>query len=330
MKAFGIRKYKEDPVFIEQPIPQVGDDEVLVEVHAVSINPLDSKIRMGELTVMLQYDMPLILGNDFSGVITEIGKNVTKFKVGDSVYGHPRSEMMGTFSEYISVNQADIALKPQSLSFEEAASVPLVGLTAYQVFNDILKLQSGQRILIHAGSGGVGTFAIQLAKAMGAYVATTSSSGVELAKSLGADEVINYKEENFEDRLKSYDAVLDTIGGQTLEKSFLSVREGGQVVSLSGPPNAAFAQKTGLGWIKKVIFTLISRNITQLEKEHKVDYHFYFMKHSGEQLELLSSLLEDGTVKPVIDQVFPFEEIGQALNYSETGRAKGKIVVRLK
>lgn len=330
MKAFGINDYKEDPTFIEQPLPNLSDQEVLVEVHAASMNPLDTKIRMGELKILLEYDMPLTLGNDFSGTITKIGNEVTKFNVGDEVYGLPRSENMGTFAEFISVHEEDIALKPKNLSFEEAASIPMVGLTSYQVLHNLLNVKKGQKILIHAGSGSVGTFAIQLAKEMGAHVATTSSEGIELAESLGADKVINYKTTNFEDIINDYDAVIDTIGGETLEKSFLTVKKGGEIVSLAGTPNGRFAKERELGSIKKIIFSLISSKITRLEKKHNVTYTFYFMEHSGEQLELLSNLLEAETLKPIIDRVYPFEEAEQALAYSESGKAKGKIILKLK
>lgn len=330
MRALVIEGYKKDPTFIERSMPKIKDNEVLVEVHAASINPLDTKIRMGELKLLLQYDMPLTLGNDFSGTIIEVGNGVTKFNVGDEVYGRPRAEMMGTFTEYLSVHEADIALKPKNLSFEEAASIPLVGLTSYQALHDILGVKKGQKVLIHAGSGGVGTFAIQLAKEMGAYVATTSSDGIELTKSLGADKIIDYKSVNFEDVIKDYDAVMDSVGGKTLEKSFLTVKKGGKIVSIAGTPNGRFAKEMGLGLIKKTILSLASSKITGLEKKYDIKYTFLFMKHSGQQLDVLTKLLEAGTVKPIIDRVFPFEEAKQALAYSETGKAKGKVVLKLK
>ena len=330
MRAFVIEGYKKDPTFIERPMPKISDNEVLVEVHAASINPLDTKIRKGELKLLLQYDMPLTLGNDFSGTIIEVGKGVTKFNVGDEVYGRPRSEKMGTFTEYLSVHEADIALKPKNLSFEEAASIPLVGLTSYQALHDILSVKNGQKVLIHAGSGGVGTFAIQLAKEMGAYVSTTSSEGIELTKSLGADKIINYKSVNFEDVIKDYDAVIDSVGGETLEKSFLTVKKGGKIVSIAGTPNGRFAKEMGLGLIKKTILSLVSSKITGLEKKYDIKYTFLFMKHSGQQLEILSELLEAGTVKPTIDRVFPFEEAKHALAYTETGKAKGKVILKLR
>ena len=222
MKAMIIDKYGKVPMHMaEVPTPEINEYEVLAEIHAASINPIDFKIRDGKVKMLLKYEMPLILGNDFSGVITKVGSKVTRFKVGDEIYARPRKNKIGTFAEYIAIHEDDIALKPKNLSFEEAASIPLVGLTSYQALHDIMHLQQGQKILIHAGSGGVGTFAIQLAKIMGATVTTTASeAGTNLVKSLGADEIINYKTEKFEEILTNYDAVFDTIGGTTLEKSF--------------------------------------------------------------------------------------------------------------
>ncbi|GAF64688.1 zinc-containing alcohol dehydrogenase [Bacillus sp. TS-2] len=330
MRAFAIKGYHRPPTFIELPIPPVGNSEVLVEVHAASINPLDTKIRKGDLKLLLKYHMPLTLGNDFSGIITKIGKDVTGFKVGDKVYGRPRAENMGTFAEYLSVHQEDIALVPKNLTFEEAASIPLVGLTSYQALKDVLNIKKGQKLLIHAGSGGVGTIAIQLAKEMGVYVATTTSDGSDLVKSLGADKVINYRKENVEEIIKDYDAVIDSVGGESLEKSFYSVKKGGKIVSIAGTPNGRFAEHMELGFIKKLLLSLASSNITKLEKKHDIEYTFLFMKHNGAQLKILSGLLETGKLKPIIDRVFAFEKAHEALSYSESGKAKGKVILTLK
>lgn len=243
----------------------------------------------------------------------------------------PRKDRIGTFAEYISVHEEDIALKPHNLSFEEAASIPLVGLTSYQALHDILQLTAGQKVLIQAGAGGVGTFAIQLAKAMGIYVATTTSdAGAELVKSLGADQIINYKTEAFDKISQNYDGVFDTIGGETLEKAFKTVKQGGQIVSVSGLPNARFGKEYGAGFIKTNIFRLITRKLSKLEAKYKVKYSFLFMKPSGSQLEIISELIESGQIKPVIDQVFPFVEAQKAMEYSESGRAKGKIILKIK
>lgn len=331
MKAMVIDRYGKVPMRLaEVPTPEIGEYEVLAEIHAASINPVDFKIRDGKVKMLLKYKMPLILGNDFSGVVAKVGAKVTRFKVGDEVYGRPRKSNIGTFAEYIAVHEDDIALKPKNLSFEEAASIPLVGLTTYQAFQDIMQLQKGQKILIHAGAGGVGTFAIQLAKVMGATVATTASdAGTNLVKSLGADEIINYKTEKFEEKLENYDAVFDTLGGNILEKSFEVLKSGGKIVSVSGLPNARFAKEYGSGFLKTLLFSAASHKLTALEKKHNVQYSFLFMKPSGDQLRTIANFIESGKIKPVIDRVFPFDEAQKAMEYSELGRAKGKIIVKI-
>ncbi|MDT3496755.1 NADP-dependent oxidoreductase [Bacillus toyonensis] len=332
MKAMIIDRYGKVPMrMTEVPTPEINEYEVLAEIHAASINPIDFKIRDGKVKMLLKYEMPLILGNDFSGVIVKVGAKVTNFKVGDEIYARPRKNKIGTFAEYIAIHEDDIALKPKNLSFEEAASIPLVGLTSYQALHDIMQLQKGQKILIHAGSGGVGTFAIQLAKIMGATVTTTASeAGANLVTSLGADEIINYKTEKFEDILKNYDAVFDTIGGATLEKSFNIIKSGGNIVSVSGMPNARFGKEFGSGFFKTLLFSLASKKLTALEKKHNAQYSFLFMKPSGDQLRTIANYIEAGQIKPVIDRVFPFEDAQKAMEYSESGRAKGKIIVKIK
>ncbi|EJQ13172.1 NADPH:quinone reductase [Bacillus cereus] len=332
MKAMVIDKYGKVPMHMtEVPTPEINEYEVLAEIHAASINPIDFKIRDGKVKLLLKYKMPLILGNDFSGVIVKVGTKVTQFKVGDEIYARPRKNKIGTFAEYIAIHEDDIALKPKNLTFEEAASIPLVGLTSYQALHDIMQLQKGQKILIHAGSGGVGTFAIQLAKIMGATVATTASeAGENLVKSLGADEIINYKKEKFEDILKNYDAVFDTLGGTTLEKSFDIIKSEGNIVSVSGMPNARFGKEFGSGFFKTLLFSLASKKLTALEKKHNAQYSFLFMKPSGDQLRIIAKYIESGQIKPIIDRIFPFEDTQKAMEYSESGRAKGKIIVKIK
>lgn len=332
MKAMVIDRYGEVPMRLaDMPTPELGDYEVLAEIHAASINPVDFKIRDGKVKLLVKYRMPLILGNDFSGVVVKVGAKVTRFKVGDEIYARPRKSKIGTFAEYISIHENDIALKPKNLSFEEAASIPLVGLTTYQALHDILRLQKGQKILIQAGAGGVGTFAIQLAKLMGATVATTASeAGANLVKSLGADEIINYKREKFEDRLKNYDAVFDTLGGKILEKSFDVLKDGGKIVSVSGLPNARFAKEYGLGFFKTLLFSAASSKLTALEKKHNVQYTFLFMKPSGDQLRIIAEFIESGKIKPVIDRVYPFNDAQKAMEYAQSGRAKGKIILKIR
>lgn len=330
MRAMVIEQYGKHPLRLADiPIPVVGDHDVLVEIYAASVNPLDLLVRDGKLRILMKYNMPHVLGYDFSGVVIQVGQKVRKFKAGDEVYGRPSKG--GAFAEYIAVNENDIALKPSNLTFEAAASIPLVGLTSYQVLHEKMKLKAGQKVLIQAGSGGVGTFAIQLAKAMGLYVATTTSeAGAKLVESLGADRIINYKTEQFDTLLQGYDAVFDTKGGETLEKAFKVVKKQGQIVSVVGPPNARFGEEERAGFVKTNLFRLVARKITKLEKKYNVKYSFLFMKTSGRQLEILSGLIESVKIKPVIDRIFPLEDAQKALEYSESGRAKGKIILKIK
>src|SRR6478735_3904134 len=332
MRAMVIDRYGKVPMHLaEMPTPEIGEYEVLAEIHAASINPIDFKIRNGKVKLLVKYKMPLILGNDFSGVVAKVGAKVTRFKAGDEIYARPRKSKIGTFAEYIAIHEDDIALKPKNLSFEEAASIPLVGLTSYQALTDILQLKKGQKILIQAGAGGVGTFAIQLAKLMGATVATTASeAGANLVKSLGADEIINYKTEKFEEILKNYDAVFDTLGDEILEKSFGIIKDGGKLVSVSGLPNARFGKEYGSGFFKTLLFSAASHKLTGLEKKHNVQYTFLFMKPSGEQLRIIANFIETGKIKPIIDKVFSFKDAQKAMEYAESGRAKGKIILKIR
>ncbi len=333
MNVMQIERYGKDvPLKLaDMPIPATGESDILVEIYAASVNPIDFKIRDGKVKMLLSYEMPLVLGNDFSGKVIQTGSKVKKFKVGDEVYGRPRKNRIGTFAEYLAVHEDDVSLKPKNVNFEEAASLPLVGLTTWQAFHEVLELKQGQKILIHAGAGGVGTFAIQLAKERGAIVATTASEeGYELVRSLGADKVINYKQENFEEILSNYDAVFDTLGGEALEKSFRIVKPHGKIVSVSSLPNRKFAIENKLGLLKTTLLSVVTRKLTALEKKHEVEYNFLFMKPSGEQLSQIKTLVEEGKIRPVIDRVFRFEDAQKAIEYVETGRAKGKVIVRIK
>src|SRR5687768_1357592 len=275
MKAFVLARYgKKRPLqSTEVPIPELRDDEVLVEVHAASVNQLDAKIRDGEFKLILPYRLPLILGNDVAGVVVRVGRKVRRFKSGDEVYARPHQDRIGTFAEFITMNEADVARKPKTLTMEEAASIPLVGLTAWQVLVERAKLKKGQKVLIHAGSGGVGTFAIQLAKHLGASVATTTSTAnIELVKSLGADVVIDYKEQDFEKVLSGYDVVLNSLDGDTLQKSLNVLKPGGKLISISGPPDPDFAREQGLNWFLQQVMRLPSFGIRRKAKGRQISY----------------------------------------------------------
>jgi len=333
MKAFVINKYSKNGSlqFTEMNVPEVKDQDILVDIHAAGVNLLDSKIKTGEFKLILPYKLPLILGHDVAGVITKVGKNVKKFKVGDEVYARVRDHRIGTFAEFIAINEADAALKPKNLSMEEAASIPLVALTAWQVLVEKAKIQKGQKVFIQAGSGGVGTIAIQLAKHLGATVATTASAkSFDLLEKLGADIVIDYKNSDFENRLSNYDAVLNSQDPKTLEKSLRILKSGGKLISISGPPTPDFAKEIKAPWFVKIILSLISSGIRKKAKAKNVDYSFLFMKADGEQLNEITKLIEAGIIEPILDKVFPFDKTNEALSYVESGRAKGKVVIRIK
>jgi len=333
MKAFLIDRYAKGAALRlgEVPEPELREDEVLVRIHAASVNPVDAKIRDGEFKLVLPYRLPLILGNDAAGVVVRVGSKVRKFKTGDEVYGRPAKDRIGTFAEFIAINEADVAMTPKNLTMEEAASVPLVALTAWQALVDRANLKKGQKILIHAGSGGVGAIAIQLAKHIGATVATTTSTAnVDLVRSLGADVVVDYKKDDFENVLQGYDVVLNSLGKDTLEKSLRVLKPGGKLISISGPPDPEFARESGSGWLLRQAMRLLSFSIRRKSKRHRVSYSFLFMKPSGGQLEQIASLIEAGAIRPVVDRVFPFEKTNEALAYVETGRARGKVVIAVR
>ncbi|MEG1592284.1 NADP-dependent oxidoreductase [Chryseobacterium sp.] len=333
MKAFSISHYKKNSELqlVDVPESVVREDEVLVEIYAASVNLLDSKIKSGEFKLILPYKMPLILGHDVAGVIIKVGSRVKNFKVGDEIYARPSDFHIGTFAEFISINEKDVALKPKNLTMEEAASIPLVGLTAWQALVEKSKVQKGQKVFIQAGSGGVGTFAIQLAKHFGATVATTASEkSFDFLKNLGADVLIDYKTQNFADVLIDYDVVLNSQDSKTLEKSFEVVKSQGKIISISGPPTPVFAEEFNLPWYVKFATKLLSSKVRKIAKKQNVNYSFLFMKANGKQLAEITKVIESGIIKPVIDKVFPFENTNEAVKYVESGRAKGKVVIKMK
>lgn len=333
MKAFAISRYgKANSVeAVELPEPDLRDNDVLVQIHAASVNPLDLKIRNGELKPLLPYKLPLVLGNDLAGVVIKAGANVHRFKPGDEVYAKPDKDRIGTFAELIGISENDVAKKPHALDMEQAASIPLVGLTAWQALVEKARLQPGQKVLIHAGSGGLGTIAIQLAKHLGAAVATTTSTAnVEWVKRLGADVVIDYRSNDFETLLNDYDVVIDTQGGQTLEKSLRVLKPGGKVISVAGPPEPDFGKEFGANWFLIQAMRVPSLKIRREAKRRRVTYSFLFMKANGDQLSELGSLIDAGAIRAVVDRVFPFQSTPEALAYVEKGRAKGKVVVKVR
>lgn len=333
MKAFIIERYgkKEVGRIADMPEPALQDDDVLIEIHAAAVNVLDLKIRSGEFKLILPYPLPLILGHDVAGKVIGVGSRVQRFKPGDSVYARPDDKRIGTFAEKIAIKENSLAHKPANLTMEEAASLPLVALTAWQALVDVAKLKKGQKVFIQAGSGGVGVIAIQLAKHLGAFVATTTSTdNAGWVKTLGADLVIDYKKQDFETVLRDYDVVLNSQGNDELNKSLRILRRGGHLVSISGPPTPEFAESQGLAWPLKQVLRLLSFGIRKKARHRDITYTFLLMHADGAQLQKITSLIESGAMKPVVDRVLPFAATAKALAYVATGRSKGKVVVKVR
>lgn len=330
MKAFVVEKYtKRGPLRLaDMPEPDMGPNDVLVGIKAAAVNLLDSKVRDGAFKLFLPYRPPFILGHDLAGTVLRVGADVRAFKPGDEVYARPRDHRTGTFAERIAVDQADLALKPASLTMEEAASIPLVGLTAWQALVEVGKVGPGQRVFIQAGSGGVGSFAVQLARHLGATVATTTSAAnADLVRSLGADVVIDYRTQDFGQVLSGYDLVLHSQGATDLARSLKVLKPGGRVISISGPPDLPFAKALRLNLLFRFVIRMLSRGVLTKARARGVGYSFLFMRAEGTQLAEIARLVDAGAIRPVVDKVFPFAQTPAALAHVETGRAKGKVVI---
>ena len=332
MKSYFIKQYQKAPAILgEMSEPVMNDDEVLVEVYAAGLNHLDLRIKSGEFKLLVPYSFPLILGHDVAGKVIAVGKNVRQFAVGDEIFARPRDGRIGAFAEKIAIHQDDAAKKPNNLSMADAAGLPLVALTAWQALVETAQVKAGQKVFIHAGAGGVGTVAIQLAKYLGAFVATTASTAnVDFVKSLGADLVIDYKKQNFTDVLKDYDVVLNSLDKKTLLNSLKVMQKGGRLISISGPPTPAYTKKAGLNVFLQLAMYFLSRGVRCASCRKKVDYQFLFMKANGKQLAQIAQLIELGHIKPYTQSVYPFEQINQAFDELEQGRTRGKIVVSMR
>jgi NADPH:quinone reductase-like Zn-dependent oxidoreductase len=333
MKALVFKKYgkPDQVVFADIPKPVLKPDEILVRVHAVGLNPIDTMIPKGSFKPILRFELPATLGSDLAGIVVEVGSRVTRFKPGDAVFASIFDLGTGALAEFAVMPENTAALKPTNLDFVQAASIPMVGLTSWQALKERVKLKPGQKVFIPAGSGGIGTFAIQLAKQLGAKVGTTTStSNVELVESLGADEVIDYKQQEFEKVLWDYDGVLGTVRGDAIEKSLQILKPKSNIVSLVGPPDSAFARRRGMNFFFTFIFSLLSRKIIRRARKRGIKYSFLFVHPDGSQLAEIGELLQAGRIRPVIDKVFPFDQAKEALAYLEKGRAKGKVVVQIR
>lgn len=333
MKALTFQRYGRLPDigFSEVEPPTLQPDEMLVQVHAAAVNPIDNLVTAGTFKPILHFTFPATLGSDLAGLVVAVGSRVTRFKPGDEVYASLFDSGKGSLAEFAAVPESAAALKPPHLDFVQAASVPMVALTAWQAMTERLQLRPGQRVFIPAGSGGIGTMAIQLAHHLGAQVGTTVSAGnVELVRSLGADEIVDYKAQDFSQVLSGYDAVLGTVKGESIEKSLNILQPGGRIVSLVGPLDARFAEARKLNVILKLVFGLMSRQLIQRSRQKQIDYGFLFVRPDGAQLARIGELLSAGSIRPVIDKVFPFDQAKEALAYLALGRAKGKVVVKIR
>ena len=332
MKAFVVAKYGKDGFrAADVPAPKVGTNDVLVRVSAASINPLDKMVRNGEFKQLLKYKPPIVIGHDVAGVVTQVGAAVRDFKVDDDVYARPRDLRIGTFAEYIAIDQNDVALKPASLTLHEAAALPLVALAAWQILVERAQVKPGQKVLVHAGAGGLGSTVIQLAKHLGAHVATTTSPDTEeLVRELGADVVIDYTKQDFSQVLSGYDLVLDSLGGQNLMKSLTVLKPGGLAIGVAGPPDAGFAKQLRAPKPFEFVLSFLSRKVRRAAKNLGVRYSFFFMRADGAQLGKLAALYDAGHLRPVLDRTFAFDQTLEALAYVESGKVKaGKVVVAL-
>lgn len=332
MEAFVLERYgsKVDLQRRQVPEPEVGPHDVLVKVHAASVNPLDLKIRAGLLRLILPHRLPFVLGHDVAGVVVRVGSGVRSFAAGDEVFARLGDGHVGSFAEIVAVAEDDLALKPEVLTMEESAALPLVALTAWQALVEKANLQPGQRVLVHAGSGGVGSIAIQLARHLGAQVATTTSTAnVEWVKALGADVVVDYRQDDFSAILRDYDVVLDGLGGRTLRRSLSVLKPGGIAVGLLGPPDPQFAKQIGANALLRMATELLSTPTRLRALRREVRYSFLVMRADGEQLRMIAALVDAGVVTPVVDQVFPFGSTNDAMRHVASGRAKGKVVVTM-
>jgi NADPH:quinone reductase-like Zn-dependent oxidoreductase len=333
MRALVFKRYggPDQVAFADLPCPVPKPDEILVQVHAAGLNPVDNMIRAGKMKAVFRPQLPATLGSDVAGVVQEVRASVTRFKPGDAVFASIFELKTGALAEFALVPENAAALKPAHLDSVQAASIPMVGLTSWQALKERAHLKPGQKVFIPAGAGGIGTFAIQLAKYLGAKVATTTSAGnVALVRSLGADEVIDYHKQQFEDVLRDYDVVLGTLRGDSLEKSLQILRPKSIIVSLIGPPDAAFGRSKGMNFLMVFALGLMSLKMNRHARKRGVEYSFLFVHPDGSQLAEIGELLEAGRIRPVIDKVFPFDQAKEALAYVEKGRARGKVVVQIR
>ena len=331
MRAVVLNKYnKEGNVEIKEiPIPAVGQNDVLVKIKYAGVNPLDNMIIREEVKFIVPYDLPLVMGNEFSGVIERIGSNVTEFKIGDRVYGRMPLNKIGAFAEYTSIDKGAIAIIPNYLSFKEAACIPLTALTAIQAF-ELMEAKSGERIFISGGTGSFGAMAIPIAKSLGFKISTSGSgSNRDRVMKLGADEFFDYRNQDYSEILHDVDYVLDTVGDKELEKEFKILKNGGKLISLKGMPNAEFADRVGLGCFKKLILKCFGRGNDKIADRKNQRYYFLFVESNGEQLAQVSRIFEENRIECSIDEIYDLNDVNQALQKVLKGGSKGKTLLKI-
>ena len=334
MKAIVCTKYGQTAEVVELrevTKPTAGPNEVLIEVHAASLNPVDFKIQQGALKAIRKLSFPFVMGFDVSGVVVAVGVGANRYKVGDEVFSRVGADYMGTFAEFVKVDEKFVAAKPVNISHQEAAALPLVALTTWQALVDVANLQAGQKVLIHAGAGGIGSIAIQIAKVLGAHViATTSTKNVAMVKALGADEVIDYTKQAFEDVLKDIDVVYETLGGENQVRSFRVLKPGGILVTIVGIPSSTWAREEGLPFYMGWLFDLLNAKNHRLARRQQARFASVLMQPEGSKLAIIADMVTSGKIHPVIDSVFALEKTKDALLHIQSGRAKGKIVIAVK
>ena len=330
MKALAFPRYKAPLRQVDAVRPDGGEDDVVIAVAAAGLNHLDERIRLGEFRQIVPYSPPLILGHELAGTIVGVGSNVRDLKPGDKVFARPRDGRIGTFAEFVAVDRADVALKPASISMTDAASLPLAALTAWQALVERGSVLAGQKVLVHAGAGGVGALAIQLAVHLGATVTTTvSAANSRFARDLGAAEVIDYRNEDFAASLSGYDLVLDSVGGDTLARSLSVLAPGGKAIGIAGPPDPAFARAVGAGLPVRAAVAALSRGIRSRARKLGVTYEFLWMHADGGQLRQIASLIDAGAIRPVVGRVVSFADIPDALGALGSGGTRGRTVATI-
>lgn len=333
MKAAILTHYDKNGTNLEirdVPLPVLEDDEVLVRVKAAAVNPLDNMIIHGEVKLIVPYKMPLIMGNEFSGIVEKTGKNMTRFKAGDKVYGRMPLKKIGAFAQYAAIEESALALMPDYLSFEEAASIPLTALTAMQAF-EIMQVKSGESIFISGGTGSLGAMAIPIAKSLGLHVYTNGSKeNEERVRKLGAERFIDYKKENYVDVLTNVDHVLDTLGDRELPNEFKVLKKGGNLVSLRGLPNGRFAKRNKMSMFKQILFHIAGRKYDKMAAKNKQTYDFIFVHEDGKQLDRINQIFnKTHPIETSIDTIFSLDQINEALNKVRNGKSKGKTIIKI-